>query len=138
MCLLRWKGFTTVSRRMKDMRIGPFSVETTIASDKKSSSLDWRVLLDNDDSNYPAMGPKDERTAAARPEDENKENAAVWREFVKVDVQQQRMQKCFHGSIAMAALYPDCDMLSNAAVRWEVPVPKLQCRSGTTELVYGV
>lgn len=33
-------------------------------------------------------------------------------------------------------LYPDCDVLSNAAVRQEVPVQVLRCRSGTTELVY--
>jgi hypothetical protein len=127
-----------LTRRMKDMRIGPFSVETTV-SDKKSSSQDWGFLLDNDDSNYPALGPVDELIAARAGKKGNAASAtAVWREFVKLDAQQQQFENRFHKSIAMAALYPDCDVLSNAAVRWEVPAQKLQCRSGTTELVYGV
>ena len=36
----------------------------------------------------------------------------------------------------MATLYPDCEVLSNAAVRQEMPVQVIKCRSGNTELVY--
>ena len=112
-----------LNQRMKELRIGPFSLQPTHAGGaavrrsgvSKMTSGDWRFLLD-----HSSNANHDER------HDWHKvrqfESCAQHREFAR--------------SIAMASLYPDCSLFTNAPVRLGLPVQVLKCRSGKTELVY--
>ena len=111
--LQSWSEHFALHRRMKDLRIGPFSVSTTGGV---ANTRDLQFLVE-DDHNY---------------EEDNKRHD--WQEFLLLDRLEQ--QKQFRKSISMATLYPDCEVLSNAAVRQEMPVQVIKCRSGNTELVY--
>lgn len=106
-------------QRMKEMCIGPFALQPTKTGGglgvSRMTNGDWRFLLD-----HSSNADHDER-----------------HDWHKVRIYERHAQvKEFARSVAMATLYPDCSLFTNAPVRLGLPVQVLKCRSGKTELVY--
>jgi hypothetical protein len=109
--LRRWSNTLALNRRMKQLRAGPFSINST------SNSRDWGRLC---------------KESYFDPDEADDYDASVWLEYI-ANVQKKRPPKC----ISFSSLYPDCDLVNNSAITSCLPVSSLKCKDSPIQLVYG-
>jgi hypothetical protein len=124
-------------RRMLELQIGPYSVTCRqLTKIKTATGFDIKVLLRARDSD-PDVGIHDGvecNIVCGQEQRQRRRERLCWNDFWKLSTVEQ--YKRYGGSISMSTLYPDCLVLTNAAVRRGIPVDVLQCRSGKTVIVY--
>jgi hypothetical protein len=109
---------------MKERQIGPFSRTPRLA--KALDGVDWSAFYQDSNNDYDEWQEHDEESWGRYIDDT--EN--VGRVF---DPRSSEEPKRISGPV----LFPNCDLITNNAVRMVRPVPFIRCRSLTTELVYG-
>ncbi|KAI2507148.1 hypothetical protein MHU86_7315 [Fragilaria crotonensis] len=132
-------------RRMLELQIGPYSVACRQFNKiKTAAGFDIKVLLtardsdtnddDDDDDNHKDNDGVERNDGCGRQQHRRRRERLCWNNFWNLSTVEQ--YKRYGGSISMSSLYPDCLVLTNAAVRRGIPVNVLRCRSGETVIVY--
>ena len=120
--LRKWSNVLALTRRMKDQYLGPFC--TTLGS---LDAYDWSMFYDDLSNRYDQLHDKDtkvwERYLSSRP--------ALKGTTPSLDL------VAAPNFVSCVSLYPNCDLVTNDAVRIARPVPFIRCRGRTTEFIYG-
>jgi hypothetical protein len=116
--LRKWSNVLALSRRMKDQAVGPFchGVERERVVDR----FDWSIFYNDTNNDY---------------DDSQDTDSNVWGEYLAriKTTNQAKLPK----RISCMSLFPDCELITNDAVRSAKPVASILCRNSTTEFVYG-
>jgi hypothetical protein len=116
--LRRWSNILALNRRMKDQAVGPFC--HGVERDNVVDRFDWSRFYNdtNNDSN-----------------DSQDADPQVWGHYLSrvKTTTIPKPPKC----ISCVSLFPDCELITNDAVRSAKPVPTMKSRNSTIEFVYG-
>lgn len=130
--LSRSSRILATNRRLASERLGPFSV-CTDASNQRIRNTDWSLFLSEDYASGGRRKDKKDTPAAAR-----------WRSYLQHKKLGLPTKSCLRHKlvsipplIPYGALYPDCDAVSNKAIRTLQPVDFISCRNQSVELIYG-
>ena len=107
-CLRQWSNKLAVTKRMAEMRVGPYSVSTS----KEIFGIKTHEMDIND---------------------EDDTNVDIWEAFVNQEGS-KRVEP--PKAVAMSSLYPFCDVVNNDAVISAIPVHRISCRNFPLELYY--
>ena len=115
--LRKWSNVLALSRRMKDQAVGPFcqGVERDWVD-----RFDWSIFYNDTNNDY---------------DDSQDADPNVWGEYLACikTTKQAKLPK----RISCMSLFPNCELITNDAVRSARPVASIECRSSTIEFVYG-
>jgi len=123
--LRKWCNVLAVIRRMRDQRVGPFCSD--VGQGKALGTLDWTMFYNDTNSDY---------------DQSQDDDVQVWGKYLSglkslkqgtSSVDRLASPKC----VSCLRLFPNCDLVTNDAVRLARPVPFIQCRNLTTEFIYG-
>lgn len=115
--LKKWSNVLALSRRMKDQAVGPFC--QGVERDRVVDRFDWSVFYNDTNNDY---------------DDSQDADPNVWGEYLAciTTKKQTKLPK----RISCMSLFPNCELITNDAVRSAKPVASIRCRSSTTEFVY--
>ena len=124
--LRKWSNVLAVTRRMKDQKVGPYSSD--LGQDKLFSTIDWTMFYNDGNNDY---------------DQSQDEDIEAWTRYLAV-LRLQKSQATSSSSrltapncVSCVSLFPDCELVTNDAVRLARPVRFIRCRSLTTEFIYG-
>uniref|UniRef100_A0A7S4EFZ9 Uncharacterized protein n=1 Tax=Pseudo-nitzschia australis TaxID=44445 RepID=A0A7S4EFZ9_9STRA len=113
--LQKWCNTLAVNRRMREMRAGPFSVESRKA-------LDCTRLC--------------KETFAFDNDEEDDYDESYWRNFVLDEVSEGKKKRQAPKLVTMSSLYPCCDVITNHAITSFEPVMSIRAKDAPIQLVY--
>lgn len=125
--LRKWSNVLAVNSRMKDQRVGPFC--SSIAQDKALSTLDCSMFFDDSNNDFHQL----------QGEDEDME-VRVWDTYlsnIKASKEETSSLGPSPRRVSCVRFFPNCDLITNDAVRLARPVSFIKCRSLTTQFIYG-
>lgn len=109
-----WCNRLALNRRMKQVRAGPYSVDTKL-------SMDWTRLS--------------RETYTFDNDEEDDYDEAYWREFVH-GIEAEKMKRKPPKLITLSSLYPSCDVITNQALLACQPVLSMRAKDSPVHLVY--
>lgn len=109
-----WSNALALNQRMKELRLGPFSV-------KPIHGMDWSKLCV--ESSYDA-------------DEEDDFHPHVWHDYVSTTTSLLANRKP-PKFISLSTMYPDCDLITNKAITDCLPVRSIRGKNSPTELIYG-
>lgn len=116
-----WSNVLALNRRMKDQVVGPFCS----ALGAKCDTIDWSEFYDDTNNSYDTTHDK---------------NVNLWNRYLQMSgggVPSLFYSQDAPKTVSCLSLFPNCDLITNDAVRSGMPVPFIRCRDLTTEFVYG-
>jgi hypothetical protein len=116
--LRKWSNVLAMNRRMKDQAVGPFC--HGVERDSVVDRFDWSKFYNDTNNDY---------------DDSQDADPQVWGNYLSraKTTTIPKPPKC----ISCVSLFPDCELITNDAVRSAKPVPSIRSRNSTTEFVYG-
>lgn len=119
-----WSNALALSRRMKHQMVGPFC---STRGGKVLDSFDWSVFYVDTNNTYDPSHDTD---------------VNLWERYVRKSTDKSAMgaapsSREVPNPVSCMSLFPNCDLVTNDAVRLARPVPFIRCRNLTTEFVYG-
>jgi hypothetical protein len=118
--LRRWSNALAINRRMEEQHVGPFSRALKI-----SKAQDFSMFYQDSNHDFSEWEKQDEESRDRYLYDT--ENGLRSRDSTADS------PKHITGTV----LFPNCDIITNNAVRSVRPVSFIRCRSLTTEFIYG-
>ncbi len=122
--LRQWSNVLAINRRMKEQQVGPFSRART----KALGGVDFSMFYQDSNHDFSEWGKQDDDS---------------WDRYLN-DAENGPPRPADGSSstpdppkhVAGTVLFPNCDIVTNNAVRSVRPVSFIQCRSLTTEFTY--
>ena len=124
--LRRWSNALAINRRMKEQHVGPFSRPLTTS--KALDGIDFSMFYQDSNHDFSEWEKQDDES---------------WDRYLYDTENGLRSADASHSTadspkhVTGTVLFPNCDIITNNAVRSVRPVSFIRCRSMTTELIYG-
>jgi hypothetical protein len=119
-----WSNALALSRRMKHQMVGPFC---STRGGRALDSFDWSFFYDDANNSY---------------DPSHDTNVDLWERYVSKSKENSATDGALSSRqvpnpVSCMSLFPNCDLVTNDAVRLARPVPFIRCRNLTTEFIYG-